>query len=152
MMKRTPIIRFLVALMYLLSVHGVALLIFGALRVALFATSSYELPADIKGEWLLQSVAFVKGVWFDNVVACYILAIPLLVMWVTSLLNYSAKWIYRAIWIWFSLLYTVSFSICAANIAYFEYFFKIINSSSFNNINFCNKFPSFIKVFRKIAV
>ena len=132
MMKRTPIIRFLVALMYLLSVHGVALLIFGALRVALFATSSYELPADIKGEWLLQSVAFVKGVWFDNVVACYILAIPLLVMWVTSLLNYSAKWIYRAIWIWFSLLYTVSFSICAANIAYFEYFFKIINSSIFN--------------------
>ena len=131
-MKRTPIRRFLVALMYLLSVHGVALLIFGALRGVLFATSSYEFPAEIKGDWLLQAVAFVKGVWFDNVIACYILALPLVVMWVASLLNYSAKWIYRGAWIWFSLLYTVSFSICAANIAYFEYFFKIINSSIFN--------------------
>ncbi len=132
MMKRTPLRRFLVALMYLLCVHVTAMLFFGVFRGFLFATTGYEFPPQIRGEWLLQATAFVKGLWFDNVIGCYILALPLVVMWVASLFNYSAKWLYKAVWVWFSLLYTVSFSICAANIPYFEYFFKIINSSIFN--------------------
>ena len=131
-MKKTAIRRFAVAAGYLLGVHLLALLFFGIFRMALFCTTSYEFPQEIKGEWLLQGVAFVKGLWFDNVIACYILILPLVVMWIAGLFKYTAKWLYRAVAIWFIVLYAVAFSFTAANIPYFEYFFKIINSSIFN--------------------
>lgn len=131
-MKKSPIRRFLAALEYLLFMHVLALLIFGIFRLVLFFGSTYEFPQEIRGEWLLQSVAFIKGLWFDNVIACYILILPLVVMWLVSLFNYTAKWIYRGVAIWFTVLYAIAFSFTAANIPYFEYFFKIINSSIFN--------------------
>ncbi len=131
-MKRSPVRRFLCAVEYLLAVHVLALLIFGIFRLVLFLNSAYEFPQEIQGDWFLQSVAFVKGVWFDNVIACYILILPLVVMWIASLFNYTAKWLYRCVAVWFSVLYAVAFSFTAANIPYFEYFFKIINSSIFN--------------------
>ena len=69
-MKRSPIKRFATALGYLLTVHLLALLVFGIFRLVLFLTTSYEFPQEISGDWFLQSIAFVKGVWFDNVIAC----------------------------------------------------------------------------------
>ena len=131
-MKKSPVKRFACALGYLLTVHVVALLVFGLFRMALFLTTSYEFPQEIQGEWFLQSTAFVKGVWFDNVIACYILILPLVVMWLASLFNYTARWLYRGVAVWFTVFYAVAFSFTAANIPYFEYFFKIINSSIFN--------------------
>lgn len=131
-MKRSPIKRFACALAYLLTVHVLALLVFGVFRMVLFLTTSYEFPQEIKGEWFLQGIAFVKGVWFDNVIACYILILPLVVMWVASLFNYTAKWLYKFSAWWFTVMYAIAFSFTAANIPYFEYFFKIINSSIFN--------------------
>ena len=131
-MKNTVIKRFAISVGYLLSVHILALLFFGLFRLVLFCTTSYEFPQEIKGEWMLQGMAFVKGVWFDNVIACYILILPLVVMWIAGLFKYTAKWLYRAVAVWFIVMYTVAFSFTAANIPYFEYFFKIINSSIFN--------------------
>lgn len=131
-MKRSPIRRFLYALEYLLAVHLLALLIFGIFRLVLFLGTSYEFPQEIKGEWFLHSMAFVKGVWFDNVIACYILILPLVVMWIASMFNFTAKWLYRFVAVWFTVLYAIAFLFTAANIPYFEYFFKIINSSIFN--------------------
>ena len=131
-MKPTAIKRFLMAVGYLLSVHLLALVFFGLFRLVLFCTTSYEFPQEIKGEWLLQSVAFVKGVWFDNVIACYILILPLVVMWIAGLFKFTAKWLYKAVAVWFIAMYAVAFSFTVANIPYFEYFFKIINSSIFN--------------------
>lgn len=131
-MKRSPIRRFVCAIEYLLLVHLLALLFFGIFRLVLFLGTNYEFPPQVQGEWFLQSIAFVKGVWFDNVIACYILVLPLVVMWIASLFNYTAKWLYRSVAIWFSIMYAVAFSFTAANIPYFEYFFKIINSSIFN--------------------
>ncbi|MBQ6572717.1 MAG: sulfatase-like hydrolase/transferase [Bacteroidales bacterium] len=131
-MKRSPIKKFTTALGYLVTVHLLALLVFGIFRLVLFLTTSYEFPQEISADWFLQSIAFVKGVWFDNVIACYILTLPLLVMWVASLFNYTAKWLYRFAGWWFAIMYAIAFSFTAANIPYFEYFFKIINSSIFN--------------------
>lgn len=131
-MKRNPFKSFLVAMGYLAGAHLLALLIFGILRLVLFLSTDYDFPEGVKGEWLLHSVAFVKGLWFDNVIACYILLLPLLMMWISSLFNYTAKWLYNFTVVWFILFYTVAFGITAANIPYFGYFFKIINSSIFN--------------------
>ncbi|MBE6208023.1 MAG: LTA synthase family protein [Rikenellaceae bacterium] len=130
-MNRIQTSRFGWAMGYLLSLHVAALVIGALFRLALFLLTSYELPEAARNISLIAT-AFVKGVWFDNVIACYLLALPLIVFWIASLFNYSARWLYRAVALWFSLLYGLVFVISAANIPYFEYFFKIINSSIFN--------------------
>lgn len=131
-MRHRSLHRPVAALLYLLAVHAAALLVFFLFRLIWFAETGYEFPADVRGNMLLQGVAFVKGLWFDNVIACYITILPLVVLWVASLCNYTAKWLYLFTGGWFIALYSLSFIICAANIPYFDYFFKVINSSIFN--------------------
>lgn len=131
-MKKYPISRFLQALYYLLGIHTAALLFFFVFRLILFCSIDYNFSDEIQGDWLLQATAFIKGLWFDNVIGCYILILPLVVMWIAALFNYTAKWLYLFTGGWFIGFYSLSFIICAANIPYFEYFFKIINSSIFN--------------------
>ncbi len=120
------------ALTYLLYIHIAALLVFTIFRAVLFFGMDYTFPAHIQEDWSLQSIAFVKGIWFDNVIACYILALPLIMLWVATLCNYTSKWIYLFTGGWFISLYSLAFVISAANIPYFEYFFKTINSSIYN--------------------
>ncbi|MEE0805318.1 MAG: sulfatase-like hydrolase/transferase, partial [Prevotellamassilia sp.] len=120
------------ALTYLLKIHLVALIVFTIFRAVLFFSMDYTFPVSIQGDWGLQTIAFIKGVWFDNVIACYILALPLVILWVTSLCNYTAKWIYVLTGGWFICLYSLAFVVSAANIPYFQYFFKPINASIYN--------------------
>lgn len=131
-MKGISIKRFECYLLYLLSIHVAALFIFFIFRFTLFCSIDYQFPAEIKGDVLLQSGAFLRGLWFDNVIACYILLLPLVVLWIAALCNYTAKWLFRFTTVYFSCFYSVSFVIAAANIPYFEYFFKTINSSIYN--------------------
>lgn len=131
-MKRFSIKRFGYYLLYLLSIHVVALLFFFVFRLTLFCSIDYQFPADIEGDVALKVVAFVRGLWFDNVIACYILLLPLVAVWITALFNYTAKWLFRSVAVYFILFYSLSFIIAAANIPYFEYFFKTINSSIYN--------------------
>lgn len=131
-MKGISIKRFGGYFFYLLSIHLVALFIFFIFRFTLFCSIDYQFPAEIKGDVALQSVAFLRGLWFDNVIGCYILLLPLVAMWIAALFNYTAKWLFRATAVYFTCFYSVSFIIAAANIPYFEYFFKTINSSIYN--------------------
>lgn len=131
-MKRFSIKRFGYYLLYLLSIHVVALLFFFVFRLTLFCSIDYQFPADIEGDVALKAVAFVRGLWFDNVITCYILLLPLVAVWITALFNYTAKWLFRSVAVYFILFYSLSFIIAAANIPYFEYFFKTINSSIYN--------------------
>ena len=85
MMKRLFAGRFIRSIGYLLSVHLVALLFFFGLRVALFIATDYDFPKEISEDYALQSVAFLRGLWFANVIACYILLLPLAVFWIVRL-------------------------------------------------------------------
>ena len=71
--------------------------------------------------------AFVKGVWFDNVIACYVMSVPL----VLTLVLFPWKKPFRFMQWWFIVLYALVFMASAANIPYFAYFFKNIDSSIF---------------------
>lgn len=55
----------------------------------------------------MQATAFIKGLWFDNVIACYILLLPLVILWITALCNYHSKWAFRFISIFSFYLFTV---------------------------------------------
>lgn len=131
-MKGISIKRFGLFLSYLLIIHVAALLLFFMFRFILFVSIDYQFPENIQKDFLLQSIAFVRGVWFDNVIACYILLLPLTMLYIAAVCNYTAKWLFRFTMVYFTLFYSVSFIIAAANIPYFIYFFKTINSSIFN--------------------
>jgi phosphoglycerol transferase MdoB-like AlkP superfamily enzyme len=131
-MKQLLTKRFGLSLLYLLTIHVAALLFFFIFRFILFISTEYQFPDNIQNDIALQSVAFIRGVWFDNVIACYILILPLVVLWIASIFNYTAKWLFKSTAIYFICFYSLSFIIAAANIPYFGYFFKTINSSIYN--------------------
>ena len=114
---------------YLLKIHVAALLIMTVLRWLLYVSIDYQIADDVT--FATRMMAFVKGVWFDNVTACYVMALPLLVLWIASMFSYSAKWLSWFTTIWFGVLYTIVFALSAANIPYFCYFFQPINTSIF---------------------
>lgn len=66
-------------------------------RLVLFTSIDYQFPPDIQNNFLMQATAFIKGLWFDNVIACYILLLPLVILWITALCNYHSKWVFRFI-------------------------------------------------------
>lgn len=60
-MKKFSIKRFGYSLLYVLSIHVVALFFFFAFRLTLFCSVDYQFPADIEGDFALKAVAFVRG-------------------------------------------------------------------------------------------
>ena len=131
-MKQLLTTRFGLSLLYLLTIYVAALLFFFIFRFILFISTEYQFPDNIQNDIALQAVAFIRGVWFDNVIACYILILPLVVLWIAGIFNYTAKWLFKSTAIYFICFYSLSFIIAAANIPYFGYFFKTINSSIYN--------------------
>lgn len=131
-MKNNPIRCATTYLAYLATIHVAALLLFFIFRFILYFSVDYQFPAAIDQNLPLKSIAFIRGLWFDNVIACYLLLLPLVVLWIAALCQYTARWLFRCTAFYFSLFYSLAFAITAANIPYFCYFFKIINSSIYN--------------------
>ena len=115
------------SLLWLISIHIVGLLVFSLFRFTEFVSLHSQIvhpEASVFG-------AFIRGVWFDNVIGCYILLVPLVVAGGAAVVGRSHRLVYRfAAW-WFSILYALAFMASAANTPYFAYFFKNINSSIF---------------------
>jgi phosphoglycerol transferase MdoB-like AlkP superfamily enzyme len=127
MKKLNKMNRFLKSLAYLATVHVFALIILSAFRLIEFLClhQLVALPgADV-------APAFLRGLWFDNVVACYVMVVPLAVVLAAACAGCYHRSVRRAVSIWFCALYTLVFAASAANIPYFEYFFKNINSGIF---------------------
>lgn len=76
--------QFTLSLLYLLIIHIVALLFFFLFRLVLFTSIDYQFPPDIQNNFLMQATAFIKGLWFDNVIACYILLLPLVIFFMDN--------------------------------------------------------------------
>ncbi|HIZ27200.1 alkaline phosphatase family protein [Barnesiella sp. An55] len=123
--------RYLYALRYLVSIHLLGLLFFAAFRLVLFL-QGYDYLAGENLSVLTRAEAFARGLWLDNVVACYIMILPLTVVSVCALMGYYGKALFKGVNIFFSIFYVLAFAISAADIPYFAYFFKHINASIFN--------------------
>lgn len=123
--------RYLYALRYLVSIHLLGLLFFAAFRLILFL-QGYDYLAGENLSVLTRAEAFARGLWLDNVVACYIMILPLTVVSVCALMGYYGKTLFKGVNIFFSIFYVLAFAISAADIPYFAYFFKHINASIFN--------------------
>lgn len=100
--------QFTLSLLYLLIIHIVALLFFFLFRLVLFTSIDYQFPPDIQNNFLMQATAFIKGLWFDNVIACYILLLPLVILWITCSLQLSLQvGIQIYLYLFHSILFTV---------------------------------------------
>lgn len=119
--------RFRHTVAFVLSIH-----ISGLIALSLLRVVQYTALRDMRaGDGSPVLPAFVRGVWFDNVVGCYILAVPLVVVLAAACAGcYHRLW-RRAAALWAGIFYTLAFAVSAANIPYFRYFFKTINSGIF---------------------
>lgn len=116
---------------FLLTIHVLGLAALSLFRVTEFVALRDMVSPAAKGEAWLQMGAFVRGVWFDNVIACYIMLLPMLVVLGSSAFgSHHRGWRRFAVW-WFAILYPLAFVVSAANIPYFAFFFKNINSGIF---------------------
>lgn len=117
---------------YILLIHLVALLTLTIFRVFFY----FSIKGQIAGEaadnihWIFE--AFIRGLWFDNVIACYITAIPLIATSLSLLFDFWNKRFLHIINIWYCTFYTLVFMCGAGNIPYFTYFSKPLNASIWN--------------------
>ena len=119
--------RYFKAFGYLLSVHVLALLVMTLFRLVEFI-ALHGMIVDAEAS---RVMAFVKGVWFDNVIACYISVLPVAVLLIAASLGWCHRHLLRGINIWYAAWFAIAFMPSAANTPYFQYFFKNINSSIF---------------------
>lgn len=124
--------KFIKALSYLLAVHLLALLLMGLFRLLFYCSVSGQLTADVAGRPLLVATAFLRGLWFDNVIACYLLAPIFLVVLGFGLWGRYPKRLWTAVGGWFAIGYGLVFMAEAGNIPYYNYFSKLLNASIWN--------------------
>ena len=124
--------RFFQSFAYLLSVHVTGLLFLTLFRLLFWMDVRPQVPDELRNDASMVLTAFVRGVWFDNVIACYVLIVPLAVCGIAALFGYYGKWLFRSFHYYFVVLYAVLFLSAAANIPYYLYFTKVLNSSIFN--------------------
>ncbi|MBP5278341.1 MAG: LTA synthase family protein [Prevotella sp.] len=123
--------RYIHSVIFLLAIHVMALLLTTLFRVFEFCSLHDMLSPDSYGQPLLWGQAFLRGIWFDNVVACYLMLLPLSVVLLAACLGFYHKAFRRFATVFLSLLYCVVFAVSASNIPYFQYFFKNIDATIF---------------------
>lgn len=125
--------RFLLSAAWVLSLHILTLLF-----LSLFRLVEYMALGSMVSDTSASVVpAFIRGVWFDNVIACYISVVPLALTLLPASVLITCRCMRKATVCWYGLLGSIAFMASAANIPYFAYFFKNINSSIFEWFGLC---------------
>lgn len=129
----------LAVLRYLLSVHITALVILSVFRLALYFSNLSKI-ADVEDKSSLLFRALLKGVLFDNVIACYIIILPAVVLLILSLFNKVYGPVIKGFNIFFIIGYSLVFAVSAADIPYFSYYFAHLGGSVINWLGFGDTF------------
>ncbi len=124
--------RFRHLLNHLLSIHFTGIIILTLFRLILLFQNKSLISHDYKSDYASWGEALLRGIWFDNVTASQILILPLTILLLCAAFNKYNKYTNIVLSYLMVALYSIAFGLSAANIPYFEYFFKIINSSIFN--------------------
>ncbi len=117
---------------FLVAIHLLCLLALGVCRIMLLF---YNAPAG-GIDWALAGRAMVIGLKFDNLIACYVTALPLLFLTIWTLctahrtaydrLTHKAL---RAIGWYYGVVYALGLIIEVANVRYFRFFDNHLNIS-----------------------
>lgn len=124
--SRSP--RFYLLTGFLFSIHLLGLAMLSLFRVAMFASLYSKMSVGDED----PVGAFLRGLWFDNVVGCYILVAPLILGLLAATFRWTTPRLLKVITVFVSVCYVIVFAVSAANIPYYAYFAKTINASIFN--------------------
>lgn len=126
-MKRIPVFVKITFKLYLLLIA-----IYFVFRVALLL-----LNLDRVGETTTWEViqAFVMGVRFDIVIIGYVISIPTIALTVFSFFGRKNRLFEKIYTIVLTVLFTLTFGVCAADIPYFDQFFDRFNITAFEWIS-----------------
>lgn len=103
-----------------------------AFRLLFFSAASAALTPEMTGRGDYVAGALLRGLWFDNAMACYVLTLPLLVALVAAWRGRLTRRLVKFLVWWFGVVYVLVFMAEASNIPYFSYFTKSLNSSIWN--------------------
>lgn len=117
---------------FLLSVHLLCVVALGLCRVILLCANMPAAGID----WALAGRAMLIGVKFDNLIACYVSALPLLVLTILTLSTAHktqyAEWTKKAMrgigW-FYGVVYALGLLVEVANARYFHFFDNHLNIS-----------------------
>ncbi len=117
---------------FLLAVHLLCLLALGVCRMGLLF---YNAPAA-GIDWALAGHAMAVGLKFDNLIACYVTALPLLLLTIGTLCTahkeqyaqWNRKALHAAGW-YYGVVYAIGLVIEIANVRYFRFFDNHLNIS-----------------------
>lgn len=118
-------------LRYVLTIHISALLLLSVFRFILLLSNTTNLN-DESVTLNTITTALTKGIWFDNVIACYISILPLFALLVLGFCKQLNKISIKIFNSYYIILFGLVFAISASDIPYFNYFFKHLNASIFN--------------------
>jgi len=116
----------------LFQVYLLGITFFAAFRLLLVLLNVSELKYITNHKWLLLGEAFLMGLRFDTVIACYIMALPVFLTTVFFLLKRFPVFVLRVIYFFIGLLFIGAFVICCFDIPFFNHFFSRLNNTIFN--------------------
>ncbi|GAA4940674.1 LTA synthase family protein [Algibacter agarivorans] len=115
---------------FLLKVYLLVLSIFSVFRVILFLTELNRI--DFNEVDILTIVqSFIMGIRFDIVISGYILIFPALILLISELFLIKSKIIEQFFFFWIFILFTIAFTISAADIPYFNQFYDRFSIGAF---------------------
>lgn len=119
-------------LKYLFFIYLLGIAFFTLFRLILVFTNLPLLKAVTENKAALVLYAFFMGWRFDTVIACYLLALPVLLLAVLFLFAALGKGWLKAIYILIGLVFSLAFLACATDIPFFNHFFARLNDTVFN--------------------
>lgn len=108
--------------------------IFFCFRFILFLTEISKIES-LKLDYIKVFQSFIIGLRFDLVIAGYILLLPFITISAMHLLNKHNRLIYKIVFLWTFILFSLTFTICAADIPYFNQFFTRFDTGAFQWID-----------------
>jgi phosphoglycerol transferase MdoB-like AlkP superfamily enzyme len=127
--------RFFPILRYLLSIHLSSILFLSTFRIILFfSNTNHVSETGHNTSFFFQ--ALLRGLQFDNLIASYVMALPLLIWFVSVVMGKWAKELVCFTNGYFIVFNSLLFAINAIDIRYFSYFFSHIDSGAFGWLKF----------------
>ncbi len=126
------------SILLILKLYLTAIIIFFIFRVLLFFNGIEKINFD-KVAALTIIKSFVMGVRFDIVISGYILILPAFVLLASEMLSVNLEKVKPFIFYWVFILFSISFSISAADIPYFNQFYERFSIGAFewfDNLSF----------------
>ena len=96
---------FLLSAAWILSLHALTLAFLSLFRL----TEYVALHGMVESTSANPLTAFVRGVWFDNVITCYITVVPLAFTLLPAAFSLTRRWMRRATVWWYGILGSIAF-------------------------------------------